>query len=367
MMTGKRRYYWLLIILGLAWEQKTRTAQEINDLYQASIPVTGQGEEERTTAFRSALADVISRVSSRKIQLPSISAEELAVRYHYEPATNGLYFIVNFEPEAINRLVGKHEAIVWGKRRPSTLVWLTLQEQDGSNWIAGNNGPSPYQVPLQEQAQRRGVPLVWPIMDFLKNAELPLPGNNKKLIATLRDESRDYPVDAIWIGSLTSRPQKPSGSTTTAEGSKIWTVHWTLLRVNTEEQWNTSGAEPATALMAGVDKLAERLTIKIPSATGAALVQHPLVRVVVTEVVSLEYYAQLRVLIENLPEVLRIWPSHLDPEGRLTFAVEPKENSAVLATALSRTGVLFIDEPESSTDRPTREDSTLYYRKIKND
>ncbi|CAK0760393.1 conserved hypothetical protein [Gammaproteobacteria bacterium] len=229
-----------------------------------------------------------------------------------------------------------------------------MREADGTTQLAGSDGPSPYQIPLQEEAKRRGVPLVWPIMDLVEASHLPLTDGKGTLPTALREASRDYPVEAVWLGRLVPPV------TTTTEGKGVWTVHWTLVRGSIAEQWDTTGEEPAAALVAGVDKLAERLAVGVPIPGGGPLVQRPVVQIVVEGVVSLEDYAQLRKLLESLPEVVRSWPTYLTPEGRLTFTVEPRESAVVLAVALGKTGLLLAEDPP--IDLSALGDTTRYYR-----
>jgi len=352
-MCVQKQCYWWMLILALVWGRVLWAA----DLYQSSVPVTGQSDEERVTAFRSAFTEVVARVSGRKAKVASTMQrpEDLVARYHYEPGDNGLQLVVDFDPTAINRLLGKHDVPVWNGRRPSTLVWLVVPGDDGTVQLAGSDGPSPYQVPLQEEGKRRGVPLVWPIMDLLDPTSPLLTEGEKgdeRLLAVLRDASRNYPVDAVWIGRLT--PVSIVPTTATAEGKGAATVRWTLLRGSAQEQWNTTGAEPNAALMAGVDKLAERL-----AASRSAPGKKVRVQVVVTGITSLDNYAQLRAYLESLSEVSQIWPVHLAVEGRLTFVVEPRGSRADLVASLDRIEQLHAEK--IPIDLSALGDSTLYY------
>ncbi|CAK0765661.1 conserved hypothetical protein [Gammaproteobacteria bacterium] len=359
MMRGwRQQYHWWVVILALIWGHGLWAAQKVTDLYQTTISVAGQGDEERTTAFRAALTEVITRVSGRKNKAAASvhSPEDLVASYRYEPGTNGLQLVVDFEPTAINRLLGKYDVPVWQGRRPSTLVWLVEQASDGTTHLVGSDGPSPYQIPLQEEAKRRGVPLVWPIMDLLDPSSLPLnEGKKGALLAALRDASRNYPVDAVWVGRLAPRVATTPATTEVPEGKGALTAHWTLIRGSAEEQWDTTGTEPAAILIAGVDKLADRLAANASTPGGGVAVQ-----VVVVGIVSLDGYAQLRTYLENLSEVARIWPTHLAAEGRVTFVVETRGSTTDLTAVLDRTGLLRAEK--SPLDLSTLGNSTLYYR-----
>jgi hypothetical protein len=357
MILKRWQYYWLLIISALIWGHVAWATQEVANLYQASVLVEDHSPEERAKAFHSALLEVVGRVSGRKTKINSIRAEDLVARYHYEQLKNdSLRLVANFDPEAINRLLRKRKIPVWDAHRPSTLVWLVIRAEDGSYRLAGGDGPSLYQAPIQKEAKRHGLPLVWPIMDLMENAQMSMPKNKNRLVATLREASRDYPVEAVWIGRLTPMLSVPS-----LEGKKTWMAHWILLHGSEEEQWKTSGTEPATALMAGVRNLAERLASGDVSLSGEEpRTKRQIVKIVVEGVVSLESYAQLYSLLENQEEVAKAWLTDLNPEGRMVFSVESRGNITDLITALSQTGVLLVDK--SPIDLSVSGDSALYYR-----
>ena len=82
--------HWLILIIILISNYPANGAQDISDLYQTSIAVIGRSEEERVTAFRAALEEVVNRISGRKINLANINPADLAVRFNYENTDNKL-------------------------------------------------------------------------------------------------------------------------------------------------------------------------------------------------------------------------------------------------------------------------------------
>jgi hypothetical protein len=355
------------IVLILVWASGLWAAQEVANLYQARVSVTGQGDEERASAFRSALIEVMARVSGRTATVTR-RAEDLVTRYHYTSDVDGLHLVVDFDPAAVDRLLAQHRVPVWGARRPSTLVWVVVQEKDGTSHLAGSEGPSPYQVPLQREAARRGLLLVWPLLDLVESlptVEGDKPEGAKRVVAALRVASQSYPVEAVLIGRLTSTPHKAISTaplaTENAEGED-WMVRWTLLRGRAEDRWETTGVDPTAVLIAGVDGLAERLAAGTPASNGGPAVQTAVIQVVVMGADSLGNYARVRTYLEGLTEVAQVWPVRLDPEGRLTFAVEPRVSATELAGTLGRGGLLQAEEVP--LDLSALGDSTLYYQLV---
>jgi|GEM_PF-4374760 len=332
-------------------------SQEVTNLYRADIPVTTQAEAERVHAFGTSLSEVLTKISGRPSQVMP-NPEAMVDRYHYDVRVNGLYLVVEFDPVAIQRLLKEHNIPTWNANRPSTLVWLLVQGEDGAIQLSGMEGPSSEQPYVQAEAARRGVPVTWPIIDLLEPSRLPEKnGDKNSWIASLREASVNYPVEATWIGTIL-----PMVAGATAQR----TVEWTLLQGTKEEKWETKGSEVPEALVAGVASLVGKLSTRLPAASPEApTVVVPKIRVptrplVISGTISFEIYVQIHKYLESLPEVARVWVSHLAPEGRATFTVEPKNNTADLQGAFMRGGRL--SPAQNSLDLSAFGDTTLYYQ-----
>ncbi|CAK0740453.1 putative DUF2066 domain-containing protein [Gammaproteobacteria bacterium] len=331
-------------------------SQEVTDLYRADVPVTTQAETERVHAFGTALSEVLTKISGRPSQaMPN--PETMVDRYHYDARVNGLFLVVEFDPSAIQQSLKERNLPIWNANRPSTLVWLLVQGEGGSIQLSGMESPSAEQPYLQAEAVRRGVPLTWPILDLLEPSRLPEKGGDKSAwMASLREASVNYSVEATWIGTIL--PVIGTG------GQR--TVEWTLFQGPKEEKWETKGPTVPEALAAGVASLVGKLSARIPaSSTETSTVIVPKVRVptrplVISGTTSFEIYLQIHKYLESLPEVAHVWISHLAPEGRATFTVEPKNNTADLQGAFMKGGRL--SPAQNSLDLSAFGDTTLYYQ-----
>ncbi len=336
--------WWTILVLFTSWDRPVSAVQTVGDLYQATVSVTGQGIEERAAAFRTALGEVFARVAGRTVSvLPRQRVEDLVLRYRYESMATGYRLVIDFEPAGVDHLINRRGVSPWSGSRPSTLVWLLVTGEDGVAQLANSDGPSPYQAPLQEEANRRAIPLVWPMLDWLETS-LSLAKGQGALIETLRQASAGYAVEAFWIGVLTK-----------TQGNAPWTVRWTLVRGKRLERWNTVGALPEAALTMGVDQLAEHLRIGTPVSSSVPIVPKQTTHLVVTGVVSLADYAELRARLEALPSVARMVPTQLDPVGRIAFYVESSAGTA-LSADLPRVDRLLPEKTAQDS-----EDTTQYY------
>lgn len=323
-------------------------AQTVAELYRARVEIADQTAEERTRAFQNAGRAVVTRASgiaTDNLALPARLADWVT-SYAYDPDAARLYLVVEFDASAVKRFLAQHKIPAWGDTRPVTLVWIAVREPDGTLSLAGSDGPSAYQLPLQEESQRRGIPLAWPIFDLSEELSAPIT-NEEELIQRLRVAAATYPVEALLIGII--KPVADSGR-----------VQWRLIRGAAEDSWNSVGADTTVALGAGLNQLVIRLKAGTPTPGGGPLVQQQLISMVVADVFKLADYARLFAFLEGLVAVAQAWPTRLTPEGRLSIALEPRVTHADLTSALNHSGILILDE--DSRNLAVLGDATLCFR-----
>ncbi len=201
------------------------------DLYRTTVPISDESPAGRDEAFRAALAEIIVRVTGQ-LDAPQDetldpllqSARRLAVQFR-NTADGELW--VEFDGRALERQLLALDQPVWGRERPTTLVWLAVEIGPGDRRIA--NAAEPLRldapdaeatfmipaVPVDEEpslqarvgelALLRGLPLVWPLVDTedlgrLSFAEIWAPFDEEVLEASLR-----YNVDSILVGAFRHR------------------------------------------------------------------------------------------------------------------------------------------------------------------
>ncbi len=328
------------------------------DPYQALVRVTGQGEAERTAALRAALTEIITHLSGRTVTAArGQRAEDMVSRYRYEPAAAGYQLVIDFDPASIDRLIPGRRIAARMESRSSAVVWLVVQGADGTARLTGSDGPSPYQQPIQDEAQHLGVSLVWPIMDLLETTLYP-PQTTSELVDTLRKASRSYLVEAVWIGILNPLTKEVLVTSATPKEGATTAIHWILSRGSTTEEWDVAGETRNAVLATSVDRLAERLAVSGSPPNETPATQQSVVSVVASGVTSLESYAELCGRLEGLPVVARAAVTQIEPEGRITFALEPRESTGEIDSALRRTGRLV---PETQGTPSAPREVALYY------
>ncbi|MGE0372435.1 MAG: DUF2066 domain-containing protein, partial [Gammaproteobacteria bacterium] len=180
--SSARRLRLCLLLCALACAAGAR-AGEVEGLYETQVPVTGQREAERVDALRTAFRQVLVKVtgdrgaaSHQRVQALARSPLGYVQQYLYRPLppdyapaaaadtapTQMLW--VRFDAQAVDLLLQQANEPVWGRMRPSTLVWLAVDDQ-GRRALAGNDTQPDLRRELEDQAEVRGVPLLFPLLD----------------------------------------------------------------------------------------------------------------------------------------------------------------------------------------------------------
>jgi hypothetical protein len=232
--------------------------------YQVSVPVQGQGTEERDKALETALEQVLLKVTGQsKLAKGKLKgqAARLTRQYRYEtlPAQGDQpeqqRLVVEFDPQALEKGLRDSGAPLLGSKRPSLLVWLGLEE-DGQRrfWVA--TADQPLAETLNGVAKQRDWPLIYPLVDAEDQAKVEaadLWGGGE---AKLREASRRYGAELLLIG----RPQLQEG--------EAWRVDWQLLQGGRSTTWQTRGNGRAATLAAGLNEALDRVAARVSAATG---------------------------------------------------------------------------------------------------
>jgi hypothetical protein len=136
------------------------------DLFQTQIPVTDRSEAAQTEAFQSALRVVLVRVTGRRsaddeaVFAPLVSNARRYVQQYRTAPDSQLW--VSFDGAAIERWLTQNGQPLWGRDRPSTLVWVTVQSGPQAGSVLSADDASELKDAIDSAAQLRGIPLIWP-------------------------------------------------------------------------------------------------------------------------------------------------------------------------------------------------------------
>lgn len=290
----------VVLVVYMAWASMPAARAEIA-LYEAEVPWSDQDAGDRAGAFRQALRQVLLKVTGQRRFADTVPIESLVENaqgfvQQYQLRTVELELggtsvqeprlWARFDEGAVGRLVREAGLPVWGRPRPSVLVWISA-DADGSLLIAGSEGAEGIAEILQRVAASRGVPLLLPLLDIQDQAlggppELWVEAEDRIQVASER-----YEPGSILIGRI-------------ARGV-LWEARWSLLLSGGAQRWKTDGDVFELVVDEGVheaiDALAGHYMSAVPETGGAAI------EVSVTGVHDFTGYARTMQYLESLDEV----------------------------------------------------------------
>lgn len=194
-------------------------AVDVPTLYTAQVPLDKESDNPRDDAYKTALVEVLTRVSGAEFGGNMEAIDELfplpSAYVTQFRAGAGDTLWVSFDDEAIERVLRAAGQTVWGRERPLTLVWLAVDWGQGEREIVAAGDPERTQRQgrsidrnrllrerVLEIAQRRGLPLVFPLQDTTDLQSVTFSdiwgGFDERVI----EASRRYDARSVLIGRV---------------------------------------------------------------------------------------------------------------------------------------------------------------------
>ena len=276
---------WLAFCLWMA--AATGPLAAASPLYEAEVPVADQSAAVRNQALRSAMTEVLVRVSGNRAveRQPGVfdllsDPAPYVQQFGYRPAPVAeapWRLWVRFDGSGLERAMRERSLPYWGRERPETLVWLAV-EHDGHRQLLGEPDVAEVKDWLQAAARRRGLPLIFPLMDLEDRTRVSVADVWGGFLEPVLAASARYRPQALLIGRLHQ------------SGTGAWQAGWTLRVQESEQRWNSSDLQLMTLTAEGVDRAADELAARfaiLDSGGGGSL------RISVTGVGATGDYARL--------------------------------------------------------------------------
>ena len=159
-----------ILCLTLAAAGITDTALGLTriEVYHATVPLADRSEAAQTAAFEAALKIVLIRVTGRRAAAEEAVFAPLygnARRYvqQYRAAADSQEWVA-FDGAAIERWLTQNDQPLWGRDRPSTFVWVSVQTGTQNGAVLTADDTSELKLAIDVAAAQRGIPLIWPTM-----------------------------------------------------------------------------------------------------------------------------------------------------------------------------------------------------------
>ncbi len=302
------------------------TAVEIPDPYLAVVPVLDQSQKERVRAIKQGLSTVLVRISGK-----NQAADNVQIRFALKDPDN---YISEFGYSTLDRTMGndasKYRQIakirydaylvnqllkgvnlpVWGSNRPDLLMWIAI-EDEGVQQVLSATEALPAREVLKAEADRRGVPLIFPLMDIEDVNNL----SYNELWYLFRDKletaSSRYSPEAVLAGKLYRRTDT------------TWSSRWLFLFDNTAYGFAIQSDEKVQgavqALGVAADHLAEHYAVSSGENHGIT------VEIEVLSVDNIKHYAQTLHYLEEIATIRQVSLVRVE-KNRLVFNVTADGN-----------------------------------------
>jgi hypothetical protein len=199
----------LLLLLCPNWA----AAVVVSDLYQAAVPVDDHSQQQLRSATKRALARVMVKVSGSRqaANAPEVRtamgrAEEFLQQYQYLRGEDALAVLVQFDERLVTELVLAAGLPLWTANRPPVLLWLVVDDRDGRQF-AGADFPEGLRELVQQEFDRRGVPVVFPLLDLQDATSLSVQDVWELRSLPVMRASERYDVADILVGRITETSQ----------------------------------------------------------------------------------------------------------------------------------------------------------------
>lgn len=337
-------------------------AADVDSLYETEVRVFSQSAAERQEALRTALAEVMVKVTGQRTApaTPGLAnafrqVDQFVQQYRYrslaesklmplpvatlaQPAVRkpgsaqsapqppvasaatgkeqALW--VGFDSMAVNKVLRQAGLPLWGQSRPAMLVVLAVEEPSNRYILLADSG-SELQTILEARAWWRGVPLVVPQRAEADGGIRFLEAWNNSQEPLLRAAAHER-ANVALLGRATR------------QGAR-WRVRWTLFQSGEEPlQWESVGDSTVDVLGGGIDGAADALgqrfaQLLTDKASNTVLIT-------VTDIATLDNYAKVLRYLRSLDEVVSVNVSQVYANS-VTFRVAARSSTDTLRRTIA--------------------------------
>ncbi|MFT4614054.1 MAG: hypothetical protein ACI9NT_001196 [Bacteroidia bacterium] len=335
---------WLLrLFIAVLVCSTSVSAEVVDDLYGATVPVRDQGSSALALASQLGLAAVLVKVSGsedilRNPQIaPAVSAARSQVQqYSYLAASDergGLQVRVEFDADFVTGMVIRAGEPLWTANRPAVLAWVVVEDAGGERFVSPGSDPELVRM-LREAFAERGVPLQLPLYDLADTSALRPPDVQQFLTPLLLAASERYGLAHVVGARLTQQ----------AEGESIggWIGDWSYFYQQRRSDRYIEAATPEAFLREGAAVVAQEMASRyavLPSRSAPGTVV-----LSVTGVSSYVDYAEIVSWLEKLELVHGVRVRGLTGD-RLQLGLDGQADAVQLATLIELNRNLIAAAP----------------------
>ena len=324
-------------------------AVEVDSLNSGRVQVLNRSTAQVKQALPRAFAQVMVKMSGNTgvMTLPQVQnmlpdIKNYLTRYRYEVATGllgqrQLWLQVYFDQKAVKQLLRSAGQAIWPRHRPLTLVWL-YQRLSGALVLLPTENKL-YHA-LTRGAAARGIAVLFPTMDLQDERDLSAASPSAVPDSLLASEGKRYAVTNVLVGVVKA-------------SAPVVEVQWYFLLNGINSQWLTRNAVASSAVVAGVNHLADMMSNQF-AAMGSSKLQTR-ITLEVLNIHTIGVYRRIVSKLRRLPVVSVVSLLSVSP-GALVLSVKVAGGEDELVSGLKRDKFLkqVAERGDSKVD--------LYYR-----
>lgn len=294
-------------------------AVRVPGLYEVEVPVQSQQESSRQQAIELGMKAILVKLtgdrnaSLRTELLPLVKkADQYVQQYHYVDAAtqmsdgtetdSRLKLRISFDEDNLNNALRETGVRVWGRERPSILVWLAMEKDQTRSMLTPEQNPDYFSI-LNQQSSSRGIVLMYPLFDLEDSSSLQASDIRGGFQDTIMNASGRYSPDTVlaaWIESpLTG----------------IWVARWTLSTGGQTETWSTEGSFAEMLLTEGLNDVVDRIAAQFVEQTDTTTTTTSMR---ILDISTVQQYASVLDYLQSLSPVSRVEVVAANP-GNMEF------------------------------------------------
>lgn len=239
-----------------------------------------------------------------------------------ELTTQKKVFWARFDQQGVDQLLLANHLPVWGRLRPDTLVWLSVEQQGKRELYTAQ---SEFAWPLLQRATYRGIVLIFPYVDIEDRNKLSLLDLWGNYAQTIKAASTRYNTEAI----ITIRVyQAPSGQ---------WVGNQSLYVLNKAWHWKFTDKSLPNLLQRVIDRLTDDLADVYAPKTDDDSTDQILIKV--NNIVSYQAFRKLNQYFEHLSAVKQFQLQSLQADTAV-YQIESRADRAYLLKSIALGEVL---------------------------
>ena len=324
---------WASIVFSTGLFAPVAAAIEADWVLTADVPLVSRAPADQKLALQEGMRRVLVRMAGRAALGTSVPLARAFAQPHLYakqitavPISGGEALRVTFNEAALKSLLETMGMTFWPKARPQVVVWVA---SEGGAPDARLTTGGAFLTALQATARVRGLPVVVPRMDSVDRELVTGADVSNRVVAPAVRASLRYEGEMVLVGSW----RESAGGRGTGS--------WALVGAEGAIPFSTISENAARHAEAVVDWVVGVASGRL-GATGGFLGSGQPVRVVVTDIVTLDDYLSALAAMNKLTEVRGvIFDGYSGTEMALT--VTPKTSYAAMLHMLNAATNFNVD------------------------